>query len=727
MKTLRLSLCLFICTLSSPALAQWQPDGVALCTAANNQFALTIVSDGAGGAIVTWHDFRSGSNDIYAQRVNASGVPQWTADGVALCVAANNQYSPMIVSDGFGGAIVTWYDFRSGTNYDIYAQRVNASGVPQWTANGVALCTAANDQFIPTPVSDGSGGAVVTWYDYRSGNFDIYAQRVNASGVPQWTANGVALCTAANDQYLPRIVSDGSGGAIITWYDFRSGNYDIYAQRVNASGAPQWTADGVALCTAANNQLYPTIVSNGSGGAIVTWYDSRSGSNDIYAQRVNASGAPLWTADGVALCTAANEQYAPTIVSDGSGGAIITWYDLRSGTNYDIYAQRVNASGVPQWTADGVALCTAANEQSLPTIVSDGSGGAIATWNDSRSGNFDIYAQRVEPRYGYWGHPEPAIVSVADIPGDQGGRVKVNWTASDWDVLNLQTITHYSIWRATEFEPTAATRVSGASAIGADFNGTAFRRDVTDEYYWEWIGNQDALYSPRYSFSASTRADSTGEGASEHYFQVVSHTANQFVFWPSNVGSGHSVDNLAPAAPLYLTAQRSGPDVNLRWNRVRVLDLRDYSVYRATSSGVTPVPINFLSSSDDTVLVDASVPTSALYYIVTAYDVHENQSARSNEASVGALTSVGNLPPIHGLTVLDNVPNPFGATDVEIDVFDVSGRPVRSERTVPLAAGWREIPFDTRDDAGRLLPSGVYFYRVRASGQTINRKMVIAR
>jgi hypothetical protein len=37
------------------------------------------------------------------------------------------------------------------------------------------------------------------------------------------------------------------------------------------------------------------------------------------------------------------------------------------------------------------------------------------------------------------------------------------------------------------------------------------------------------------------------------------------------------------------------------------------------------------------------------------------------------------------------------------------------------------LSFDGRDDAGRLLPSGVYFYRVHANGTTVSRKMVIAR
>src|SRR5262249_51458747 len=90
------------------ALAAWPHDpnngNVALSRAANDQISPTIVSDGAGGAIVTWEDRRSSGGDIYAQRVNAAGAPQWTSDGVALCTAANNQQSPTIVSDGAGGA-----------------------------------------------------------------------------------------------------------------------------------------------------------------------------------------------------------------------------------------------------------------------------------------------------------------------------------------------------------------------------------------------------------------------------------------------------------------------------------------------------------------------------------------------------------------------------------------------------------------------------------------------
>ena len=53
----------------------------------------------------------------------------------------------------------------------------------------------------------------------------------NSIGVIMWDNNGTLISKASNDQEIPEICSDGSGGAIITWFDKRNGvNYDVYAQ-----------------------------------------------------------------------------------------------------------------------------------------------------------------------------------------------------------------------------------------------------------------------------------------------------------------------------------------------------------------------------------------------------------------------------------------------------------------------------------------------------------------
>lgn len=391
----------------STATAQWSNSSttnnlIALAGMSDYKNGQQAVSDGAGGAIIVWYDDRNGlfNADIYAQRINAAGVVQWTANGVAITNASNDQYLPNVVSDGAGGAIIAWQDFRGGvaSNPDIYAQRINAAGVVQWTANGVVICNASNEQFSPAMISDGSGGAIFAWQDARTaGNQDIYAQRINASGSVQWAANGVVISAASNSQSTPSIASDGAGGGIISWQDYRSGgNSDIYAQRINSSGAVQWAADGVSVSSATGDQYFTSIVSDGSNGAIIAWEDFRSGISDIYAQRINGTGAAQWTADGVAVCTASSYQYSPVIAPDGANGAIITWYDVRNG-NQDIFAQRVNSGGTPQWFLNGVAVSTTPETQTVPAIIADGAGGAIITWQDQRNGssNGDVFAQRL--------------------------------------------------------------------------------------------------------------------------------------------------------------------------------------------------------------------------------------------------------------------------------------------------------------------------------------------
>ena len=317
--------------------------------------------------------------------------------------AANDQVNPVSVSDGNGGAIIAWQDKRSG-HYDIYAQRVTTNGTVQWAINGVAICSADSDQVNPAIISDGSGGAIIAWQDKRSGNYDIYAQRINASGVLQWSPSaGDSVCKAVFDQVNIAMVSDRNGGALLTWEDYRSnagtGIADIYAQKLSAAGVQQWTVNGIGVCTQAAAQHGPRIISDGSGGAFITWYDQRAGNYDIYAQRVNEIGGLVGIVDGVAVCTSATDQTNPDICSDGAGGAIIVWQDSRSTTSIDIWVQRMSHAVAIRWPVNGVVMNNnVAYNQINPKIVSDGVGGAIMTWEDFRTGiTSDIYAQLIQP------------------------------------------------------------------------------------------------------------------------------------------------------------------------------------------------------------------------------------------------------------------------------------------------------------------------------------------
>ena len=381
--------------LNAAGVPQWTADGVPLCTQPGNQITISMVSDDAGGAVVVWQDARGNSLDIFAQRVNASGTPLWDADGALVCAAGADQNDPIIIKSA-NNFVIAWFDFRFAGVADIYAQALNASGAPLWLADGVALCTAAGNQFHPRLATDGVGGAIVAWEDRRSGPDDIYARLVDRFGNVQWAADGVVVCNATAEQYSPQIVGDGAAGAIIAWYDWRGGNTDIYMQRIDSGGIAQWTANGAPICTAPFSQGEPSLAQDFSGGAVVVWEDGRNGvTSDIYGQHVSNAGTMLWPANGAPICTANANQLAPRLIRDGAGAHILAWFDYRSG-NADIYAQRVDFFGAPMWMANGVPLCIAPGLQELPTLASDGGSGAIVTWRDLREGSYyDVYAERV--------------------------------------------------------------------------------------------------------------------------------------------------------------------------------------------------------------------------------------------------------------------------------------------------------------------------------------------
>lgn len=727
----------------------WALNGVALCTAVDDQFYPRIIGDGAGGAIVVWEDLRTSSDyDIYARRVDANGNVLWTANGVAVCTATLNQQSPQLVSDGAGGAIITWHDARLNPDWNIYAQRISAAGSALWTANGAAVCTQTSNQFKPKITEDGAGGAFVVWEDFRTGaQYDLYVQRLDLDGNFYWNLNGLPLCNAAQNQVDAQIVSDGVGGMIATWEDYRAGAPNTFAQRVIGTGTAQWTLNGVELATVNGGEYDPQIASDGANGAIVAWYDTRAVNGDIYAQRINISGTPLWAAAGAALCTAANYQDEPRIVGDGLGGAIVSWSDQRFETARDAYARRIDASGVPQGTANGVAMCVLPGFQLGPRIASDGAGGGIVVWEDGRTGGRHIYAQRLE-RFDNWGNASPDIVGARDVPGDQGGKVNVSFDASRFDPWPYQTIDRYTVWRAVDptlaasFIASGTTLVHPGDPIDPDLT-EAIRVEIetSQTYYWQLMATVDAYYLNGYAQEVATQFDSTATTPEPHHFQVIAHGNNPVQYWISAPANGRSLDNIAPFSPLLLTAQRVGVDVLLQWNSpvVHSPDFQHYAIYRASSSGVQPLPGSFVTSALDTVITDSSPPPGYLYYIVTAVDVHSNQSAPSNEASVTIPTGVGDdAPRLTNLTLDSNYPNPFGGMttlrvglprpgDIVFDVYDVAGRRVGGGKTRGGSAGWHSIPFDGRDASGRALPSGVYFYRVTAAGETQTRKMVIRR
>lgn len=298
---------------------------------------------------------------------------------------------------------------------------------------GLPICLAGDSQQNQQIVSDGSGGAIVVWQDGRNGpgRNTIYAQKIDASGQIAWTQNGVPICGymggGGGDQRSPQLVSDGAGGAIITWQGNRPAIYpgtliDIWAQRVNADGTVAWPVNGKIVLSKTGDQVNPRIASTGGGGSIIVCEDRFNPPNDInvVAQKLNANGDQQWGTEGIMVCSGNGTQTEPELVSDGAGGAICTWTDSRTSMFGDIYAQRLDANGSIHagWTTDGIPVCTSTTGDYSPAIVTDGASGAVIAWQ-----SISI--------------PQPYYVRAQHI--DANGSIHANWPTNG---LTLGTATY---------------------------------------------------------------------------------------------------------------------------------------------------------------------------------------------------------------------------------------------------------------------------------------------
>jgi hypothetical protein len=424
----------FIQSVSRAGLQLWRPDGISPYLSTTEETCPVFVPDGHGGAIVAWVDTRrnEAESDVYAQHIRSDGSVAWQANGVPVCAAAGQQCFLSMCGDGSGGAIVSWWDSRDGS-YCLYARRVDASGVPRWQPDGVEVCALAdfNTGFLrpeATAISDDAGGIVVVWEDFRANDLasDIYAQRLDSLGTPLWDPDGIAVCDRLSGQWSPAVVPDGEHGAIVAWHDFHGGRAsNIYAQRISGDGERVWDPDGVLVCAQSEDQFDPGVVADGEGGAIVAWVDLRSGTSfDIYAQRLGSAGGVEWGAGGVPFCAEALRQADPAVVADGAGGAIAAWHDFRGGLGTDIWANRISADGTVRWQSGGIPVCTALGDQRHVSAAPDGEGGAFFAWEDARSfAGWDIYAQRIAAN----GEPVATLLLSYDA-GSRGESVELRWT-----------------------------------------------------------------------------------------------------------------------------------------------------------------------------------------------------------------------------------------------------------------------------------------------------------
>ena len=166
------------------------------------------------------------------------------------------------------------------------------------------------------------------------------------------------------------------------------------------------------------------------------------------------------------------------------------------------------------------------------------------------------------------------------------------------------------------------------------------------------------------------------------------------------------------------------------------MQISNTAIYRSLEKGFNPVGTEPYSTLTENSFTDANVSKGQTYYYrLSAIDFAGNESPFTNEMSV-LVTSVEltRLQVPDEFVLEQNYPNPFNPTTVirfglpapevvTIHIYNLNGALVRTLVDSRFAAGYHEVAWDGRDEAGQVVSGGIYVYKMQSPSGSFIKKM----
>jgi len=348
-----------------PAAADWPDDpaeNMVICDRSGEQAVTKIAATSDGGCYISWYDNFSGNYDIYLQRLDGNGVPQWADNGLLVSDKPQETWVTDydLACDAANHAIVVINDIRDGSDRDIFAYRISPAGEFVWGADGLTL--SDNDGFEPDPrvTVTSEGNLVFAWQE----DGILHLRKVTPAGADTWDPAAIDL-DSTYGYSIPRLAPTDNDGVILQAL-LHTGPSIYYPKhltvfKLDAGGNHLWSAPGETVSDAGGFTAYmrPNLMADGAGGAYCYWYDTRTSSQQAFVQHVTAAGVMAWTANGVTCSTIGNQlQFEPSITRLPHSDDIIVFFPFADAyqTRSGVRGQRLNPDGQRLWTDGGVIL-----------------------------------------------------------------------------------------------------------------------------------------------------------------------------------------------------------------------------------------------------------------------------------------------------------------------------------------------------------------------------------
>ncbi|HEY6907665.1 MAG TPA: T9SS type A sorting domain-containing protein, partial [Ignavibacteriaceae bacterium] len=522
---------------------------------------ISAVGDQNGGAFIFWEDnITHLQNEVSFMHIESNGDISFRANGIRVSESAGDQDDPVSISVGKNNAVVCWKDFTLHNTGDLFIQKVQANGSVLWGSRGTkinsldkeigeySLCANENNEvFIsylvkepgqvfnsqlilqkispsgkflfdsvgikvsgsinsklsPVVLPDESGGAYVFWIESYGSKGVILAQRFDGTGKALWGRSFLSLTD--NNLNVISISGVKSGTRVYIAYQILKKDKKIYHQLITPAGTLLWGKNGRICSNNRGSQSNQEITSSGTN-LILSWTNEIKKGRDIYVQKYDHTGKPLWHEGGTVVISLDGDQFGQKIIPDGHNGAILAWLDRReTSVTGNIYSQRIAADGNILWDSAGIAIGSYFNTpKSYLNLLPDERGGAIAVFKEKRKAENGIYVQKI---FNTGTFVSQIIGFSTEIVSDS---VKLKWYSANetpdsfYDIERcMQTDTGNTDWRKlyTAFSDTGRAANYYEYYDKPDSSGTLYYRIILSD----GLGNMLSSDISRVTFLESTR------------------------------------------------------------------------------------------------------------------------------------------------------------------------------------------------------------------------------